>query len=256
VPQTEPLIVVTGASRGIGRGIVDEALHAGWRVAAVDVDAAALAGLQGEHAGARLRTARLDVTDGAAVDAWLSTLVAEAGCPRALVNNAGIVRFAPLEELAVSDWRAVLDVNLTAAFTMTQRVGRLMLAEGVGSIVSIGSVAAVSPNSGGGAYAPSKAGLEMLMRGAALEWGARGVRANTVSPGYIRTPMTAELYADPERAAQRLSRVPAGRFGTPSDIAGVVLFLCSDAAAYISGQNIVVDGGVGTTTLMAAVPMR
>jgi NAD(P)-dependent dehydrogenase (short-subunit alcohol dehydrogenase family) len=247
------LTVVTGGSRGIGRAVVEQALAAGHRVAVIDVRAEGLAELRAELATDRLLTATVDITDATAVDGWLTGLVAEHGAPRALVNNAGIVRRGLLEDLDLADWREVLEVNLTGPFIMTQRVGRQMIAHGGGSIVSIGSVASLAWTVGGSAYPSSKAGVAMLMRGAALEWGQHGVRANTVSPGYTDTPMTAATWADPETANPRLARIPLGRIAQPADIARVVLFLCSPESGYVTGQNIVVDGGVLLSPLLAPV---
>jgi len=247
-------MVVTGGSRGIGRAVVEKALASGYRVAAIDVRADALDGLRVELATERLVTAALDITDAESVDRWLAALVAEHGGPQALVNNAGIVRRGLLEDLDVADWRAILDVNLTGAFIMTQRVGRHLIASGGGSIVSIGSTASLAWTVGGSAYPSSKAGIAMLMRGAALEWGRYGVRANTVSPGYTATPMTASTFADPATAEPRLSRVPLGRVAQPGEIAQVVVFLCSPEASYVTGQNVVVDGGVLLSPLLAPMP--
>lgn len=248
-----PLTVVTGGTRGIGRAVVDQALAAGHRVAVIDVRADGLAELRSELTTDRLVVAAVDITDPEAVDSWLTGLVAEHGVPRSLVNNAGIVRRGLLEDLDIADWRAVLEVNLTGPFIMTQRIGRQMIAHGGGSIVSIGSVASLAWTVGGSSYPSSKAGVAMLMRGAALEWGKYGVRANTVSPGYTDTPMTAATWADPETANPRLARIPLGRIAQPIDIARVVLFLCSPEAGYVTGQNIVVDGGVLLSPLLAPV---
>ncbi len=199
------LMVVTGGSRGIGRGIVEKALASGYRVAVVDVDAGHLDILARELDTAALTTAVLDITDPDAVDGWLTELEATVGTPAALVNNAGIVRITPLEDVTIEDWRAMLDVNLTGTFIMTQRVGRRMIANGGGAIVSIGSTASIAWTVGGSSYPPSKAAVAMLMRGVALEWGQHGIRANTVSPGYT---MTADDRADLRRS--RAGRAPAG----------------------------------------------
>jgi NAD(P)-dependent dehydrogenase (short-subunit alcohol dehydrogenase family) len=251
--EPAPLLIVTGGSRGIGRAVVEAALASGHRVAAIDIRADGLRALRAERGSDRLSTAVVDITDAAAVDGWLTGLVAEHDPPRALVNNAGIVRRGLLEDLDVADWRAVLDVNLTGPFIMTQRVGRHMIANGGGSIVSIGSTASLAWTVGGAACPSSKAGVAMLMRGAALEWGRYGVRANTVSPGYTDTPMTASTFADPATANPRLSRIPLGRIAQPREIARVVLFLCSPEASYVTGQNVVVDGGVLLSPLLAPV---
>jgi 3-oxoacyl-[acyl-carrier protein] reductase len=129
-----------------------------------------------------------------------------------------------------------------------------MIANGGGSIVSIGSTASFAWTVGGSAYPSSKAGIAMLMRGVALEWGRHGVRANTVSPGYTDTPMTTSTFANPETANPRLSRIPLGRVAQPREIAQVVVFLCSPEASYLTGQNIAVDGGVLLSPLLAPLP--
>jgi NAD(P)-dependent dehydrogenase (short-subunit alcohol dehydrogenase family) len=247
-------MVVTGGSRGIGRAIVDKALAAGYRVAVIDVDARALAAMTEDIGSPDVFTANVDITDVAAVESWVSSLVTDAGVPAALVNNAGIVRMTRLEDVSIEDWRAVVDVNLTGTFVVTQRVGRRMIANGGGSIVSIGSIASQAWTVGGAGYPPTKAGIAMLMQGAAIEWGPHGIRANTVSPGYTQTPMTSPIFADPVSGGPRLARVALGRIAQPSEIADVVLYLCSPQASYLTGQNIVVDGGVTISSLLAPLP--
>ncbi len=253
-PGAKPLMVVTGGSRGIGRAIVDKALATGYRVAVIDVDARALATMTEDNGGSDVFSANVDITDVAAVESWVSSLVAEAGVPAALVNNAGIVRMTRLEDISIEDWRAVVDVNLTGTFVVTQRVGRRMMANGGGSIVSIGSTASLAWTVGGSGYPPTKAGIAMLMQGVAIEWGPHGIRANTVSPGYTQTPMTSPIFADPVSGRPRLSRVALGRVAQPSEIADVVVYLCSPQASYLTGQNIVVDGGVTISSLVAPLP--
>lgn len=253
-PAAKPLMVVTGGSRGIGRAIVDKALSAGYRVAVIDVDAPALTAMAEDIGSPDVFIANVDITDVAAVESWVSSLVAEVGVPAALVNNAGIVRMTRLEDISIEDWRAVVDVNLTGTFVVTQRVGRRMIANGGGSIVSIGSTASLAWTVGGSSYPPTKAGIAMLMQGVAIEWGPYGVRANTVSPGYTETPMTAPIFADPVSGQPRLSRVALGRVAQPSEIADVVVYLCSAQASYLTGQNITVDGGVTISSLVAPVP--
>jgi NAD(P)-dependent dehydrogenase (short-subunit alcohol dehydrogenase family) len=250
----KPLMVVTGGSRGIGRAIVDKALSADYRVAVIDVDARALTAMTEDIGSPDVFIANVDITDVAAVESWVSSLVAEAGVPQALVNNAGIVRMTRLEDISIEDWRAVVDVNLTGTFVVTQRVGRRMIANGGGSIVSIGSTASLAWTVGGSGYPPTKAGIAMLMQGVAIEWGSYGVRANTVSPGYTQTPMTAPIFADPVSGQPRLSRVALGRVAQPSEIADVVVYLCSAQASYLTGQNITVDGGVTISSLVAPLP--
>lgn len=249
--RSERLMVVTGAGRGIGRAIVEGALAGGWSVAALDVNEADLDTLRAEFAaqGDRLFPAKVDISDAEAVDGWLDALISDHGSPTALVNNAAIVCPGLLEHLELAHWREALDVNLTGTFVMTQRVGRHMIAAQKGAIVSIASIASMRWTLGSGGYPASKAGVAMLMEGVALEWGKHGIRANAVSPGYTETPMTAPIFANPDLAKARLARVPIGRQAQPSDIAAVVLFLCSPAAAYVTGQNIAVDGGATIATL-------
>ena len=183
----DSLTIVTGGSRGIGRAVVEAALAAGHRVAAVDVSTGDLETLTAELADDRLLTAVVDITDPAAVDRWLHGLVAEHGVPTALVNNAGIVRRGMLADLSVEDWRAVLDVNLTGTFLMTQRVGRQLIAHGGGSIVSIGSTASLAWTVGGSSYPAPRRGWRCSC--AAPPWSGVGTAYGpTPSPPATPTP--------------------------------------------------------------------
>jgi NAD(P)-dependent dehydrogenase (short-subunit alcohol dehydrogenase family) len=245
--------VVTGGASGIGRAIAARAVREGHHVLVVDRDPSALSTV-GQLAGpGRVTAFELDVTDGGAVREWADAVVRDIGCPDSLVNNAGIARYGPLETLALDAWQQVLDVNLTGVFLMTQHLGRHMIELRRGSIVSIASVGSVSPSSGTGAYTPAKAGVAMLMQLAAVEWGPYGVRANCVSPGLINGGLAAALVADPVVAEGRRRSVPLRQLGTEEDIASAVLYLCSADAAYISGHNLVVDGGL-TATAVSNVP--
>lgn len=242
-----PTLLVTGAAAGIGAAIAAAALDAGYRVGALDVSF----GHNGADALPR-SVWRLhgSVTDPVAVEAALDEL----GTPDVVVNNAGIVRFGPLLELDLDAWRAVLDVNLTGAFVVSRAVARRWVAAGrPGSIVNITSMNGVAAGPNGGSYGASKAGLALLTSQMALEWGAHGIRVNAVAPGLIDAGMSEPIYADPEVRDARQSRVPLGRLGAADDIARVVLFLASDDAAYVTGQNVVVDGGV-TGSIIAHLP--
>ena len=245
--------VVTGGARGIGRGIAEAALRSGYTVAIGDRDGAALDQLAAEHAGDALHVREVDVTDEAAVDRWATEFEDTFGAAHALVNNAGIIRFGGIRSLPVADWRAVIEVNLTAAFIVTQRFGRAMTDAGRGSIVSIASVGSLAASADGGAYSPAKAGIAMLMQQTALEWAQFGVRANTVSPGMIKGGLSAGFYENPEIERSRTALVPLGRLGTEQDIANAVLFLWSDAASYISGINLAVDGAFTKTAVSRAI---
>jgi len=175
------------------------------------------------------------------------------GTPDVLVNNAGILRAAPLADLPLAEWNALLAVNLTGYLLAAQAFGPAMRARGAGAIVHIASIAASHPQPRSGAYSASKAGVAMLSRQIALEWGRDGIRSNVVSPGLVRTPMSEAFYRDPGVAERRAALVPLGRVAGPADIADAVLFLASARAAYVTGAEIMVDGGLGQV-LMAQVP--
>lgn len=232
-------MLVTGAARGLGRAIAGAAAEAGYRVASLDV--APADGIESFVAS---------VTDEAAVEAALDSF----GTPDVVVNNAGIVRFGPLVDLAVDDVRAVLDVNLVGAFVVARAAARRWIAAGTpGCVVNVTSMNGVAAGPNAGAYGPSKAALALLTSQMALEWGAHGIRVNAVAPGLIDAGMSEPIYADADTRRARESKVPLGRLGTARDVADVVLFLASDAAAYVHGQNLVVDGGV-TSSIIAHLP--
>lgn len=246
-------MIVTGAGRGIGAGIARAAAAAGYRVGVLDVDAAAAASVVEEICSASSPDAAValvaSTTDEAAVEEALDAF----GPVGVVVNNAGIVRFGPLAELALHDWRTVVDVNLTGTFVVARAAAARMAAAGGGSIVNITSMNGVAPGPNAGAYGATKAGVALLTQQMAIEWGGAGIRVNAVAPGLIDGGMSEPIYADPATRTARESKVPAGRLGTVDDIAQVVLFLASDAAAYITGQNILVDGGV-TMAMIANLP--
>jgi 3-oxoacyl-[acyl-carrier protein] reductase len=237
--------VVTGGGRGIGRAVAlalaaagaDVAVAGSRDVEAVEAVAAEVRGL-GRGALARL----CDVRDGAAAEELIAAAVAELGRIDILVNNAGITRDGLLMRMSDDDWDAVLEVNLKGAFHCTRSALRRMVRQRSGRIVNITSVMGLVGNAGQGNYAAAKAGLIGLTKATAKEVGSRGITCNAVAPGWIRTRMTAGL--PEEVSGQVLKQIPLGRLGEPEDVAGLVAFLCSDAAAYITGQVIVVDGGL------------
>lgn len=252
----EPLAIVTGAARGIGASIAVRLASAGYAVALWDFDAAG-AELQAKAlvaAGRKAIAARVDVADAVAVEAATQAAESAFGIPYLLVNNAGIRHRAPLEELPRQSWDREIATNLTGPFQCTQTIGRRMLAAGCGAIVNIASMSGTFGQAMRGAYTPSKAGLIGLTSLTAVEWGGRGIRCNAISPGMIATPVHAEAYANEAVRRAREAMVPVGRVGDGSDIADVVVFLASDAARYINGANIPVDGGV-TKALIALMPM-
>jgi NAD(P)-dependent dehydrogenase (short-subunit alcohol dehydrogenase family) len=163
-----------------------------------------------------------------------------------------VVKFSYLLDMSVADFRRVIDIDLTGAFIMSQAVARRMREHG-GSIVNISSIGGITPSLGTNAYAPGKAGLAKLSELMALEWGGYGIRVNTVSPGFIDGGMSTPVYADPKTRAVRSQAVPLKRLGSEEDIAQAVMFLASDAAGYISGHNLVVDGAI-THSVLSQVP--
>ncbi|HEX5972226.1 MAG TPA: 3-oxoacyl-[acyl-carrier-protein] reductase [Gemmatimonadaceae bacterium] len=233
--------IVTGSTRGIGRAIASSLAGAGARVAVVGRDQARAA----EAAAAIGNTARgfaADVSDPASVVALIEAVEKEFGQVDILVNNAGLTRDNILFRLKDDDWDAVLDANLRGAFVAIRTVARGMIKRRWGRIINIASVVGITGNKGQANYAASKAGLIGLTKSVAKELGSRNVLVNAVAPGFIETDMTAAM--TPEARAGLAGQIPLERLGTPQDIAGVVTFLASDQAAYITGQTIVVDGGM------------
>ncbi len=160
-----------------------------------------------------------------------------------LVNNAGIIRRAPAAEYSEEDWKALVDVNLSSVFRLTQRAGRHMLAQGAGKIINIASLLTFQGGILVPAYAATKGGVGQLTKAFANEWAASGINVNAIAPGYMDTDNTEALRKNPERARQILERIPAGRWGAPDDLAGAAVFLASAASDYVHGHVLVVDGG-------------
>ncbi len=233
-------MIVTGAARGLGAAIARAAAEEGYRVAALDVEPTSGESSSGESSPG-VSPYQASVTDPADVDA----VIDDFGVPDVVVNNAGIVRFGPLAELDVADFRAVLEVNLVGTFIVARAAARRWIDDQrAGCIVNITSMNGVAAGPNAGAYGSSKAGAALLTMQMALEWGSSGIRVNGVAPGLIDAGMSEPIYADAATRLARESKVPLGRLGVASDIADVVLFLASEQASYIHGQNIVVDGGV------------
>lgn len=238
--------VITGAGGGLGGAMVARLAGMGATVVAADMKAP-------DNAQAALSLA-CDITDEAAIEAMAAAVKARFGRCDILVNNAGIMApVVPLEELPVATWDKVMAVNLRGCFLCAKHLVRLMLAQKSGAIVNLASIGARVPNDIG-AYGPSKAGVLGLTHQMAVEWGPRGVRTNSVSPGMIRTPMSEHFYQNEKLHQGRIKVVPTGRIGRPDDIADAVAFLVSDAASYMNGQDILVDGGFMRTALMNVQP--
>jgi NAD(P)-dependent dehydrogenase (short-subunit alcohol dehydrogenase family) len=228
-------MIVTGAARGLGAWIARAAAADGYRVAALDVEP------MQNKTSPDITPYQASVSDPADVEA----VIDDFGVPDVVVNNAGIVRFGPLTELDLADFRAVLDVNLVGTFIVARAVAkRWIVDQRPGCIINITSMNGVAAGPNAGAYGASKAGAALLTMQMALEWGSSGIRVNAVAPGLLDAGMSIPIYADEGTRSARESKVPLGRLGVASDISDVVLFLASDRASYIHGQNIVVDGGV------------
>jgi 3-oxoacyl-[acyl-carrier protein] reductase len=232
---------VTGSTRGIGRAIAEQLHAAGAKVAVVGRSLETAAAVAAEI-GARARGFACDVTAPDSIRAAIAACETELGPVDILVNNAGLTRDNLLLRLGQAEWDEVLAANLTGAFVSTQAVIKGMMKRRFGRVINITSVVGVTGNAGQANYAASKAGLIGFSKSVAKEYAARGVLVNCVAPGFIETDMTAAL---PETArAALLESIPLGRLGAPGDIAGAVTFLASDMGAYITGQVLVVDGGM------------
>ena len=247
--------VVTGAGSGIGAAVAEGLAAAGARVALIDrngVAAERVARQLGERS-AHVMAIECDIADEAAVAAAATRVRSELGAIRGLVNNAGLLRPGALDEVSLVDWNAVIAVNLTGYLLCAREFGRDMLASGHGSIVHIASVSALHPQTRSGAYSASKAGVLLMSKQMAAEWGPRGVRSNAICPGMIRTALSAKFYEEPGFETQRAAVTASRRVGEPLDIAEPTLFLLSDRAAYVNGAELVVDGGLDCM-LMDMVP--
>jgi 3-oxoacyl-[acyl-carrier protein] reductase len=228
--------LVTGASRGIGRSIALELARAGASVVvSYRTGAEEAQKLAGEIGG---RAVQADVSDSESA----KSLVEEAGDLDILVNNAGVTRDGLLVRMSDEDWRTVIDTNLASCFYTCRAATRGMMRKRAGAIVNISSIVGLRGNWGQTNYAASKAGIVGFTKSLARELGGRGVRANVVAPGYIKTALTDAL-PDEARDAM-LAATPLGRLGDPEDVARAVRFLCSDEASFITGEVLVVDGGL------------
>ena len=246
--MTERLALVTGGGSGIGAAIARAASRAGYRVAIMDAQADAAEAMARELGNAVALPC--DVTDELAVDAALATLGAT---PDLLVNNAGIVKFGHLVDISVKDFRRVLEVDLVGVYILSRAVGLMMRARGQGNIVNISSINAITPSLGTNAYAAAKGGLVTMTKLLALELGPHGVRVKSVSPGFVDGGMSTAVFANPRTRDIRTKAVPLRRLGSTEDIAQAVMFLASDAAAYVHGQDLGVDGGL-VHSLLSQIP--
>lgn len=232
--SSERVVLVTGGNRGIGRAIAERFVRAGYRVA--------VTARSGEGPEGTL-TVRADVTDAAAIDAAFTEVEAQLGPVEVVVANAGITKDTLLMRMSEDDFDSVVATNLGGTFRVVKRASKGMLRARFGRIILISSVVGLYGSAGQANYSASKSALVGFARSITRELGARGITANVVAPGFIETDMTAELPEETQK--QYKASIPAGRFATPDEVAGVVTWLAGDDAGYISGAVIPVDGGLG-----------
>ncbi|GGD79385.1 beta-ketoacyl-ACP reductase [Microbacterium murale] len=232
--NSERVVLVTGGNRGIGRSIAERFIRDGYRVA--------VTARSGEGPEGAL-TVRADVTDAASIDAAFTEVEEKLGPVEVVVANAGITKDTLLMRMSEDDFDSVVATNLGGAFRVVKRASKGMLRARFGRVILISSVVGLYGSAGQVNYSASKSGLVGFARSLTRELGARGITANVVAPGFIETDMTAELPEDTQK--QYKANIPAGRFATPDEVAGVVTWLAGDDAAYISGAVIPVDGGLG-----------
>jgi len=237
--------LVTGASQGLGQGMALALAEAGADVAGLDRS-------ESPHTAEAVRSlARryhqvicdLRATSVSDLNQVIDSTVAEFGHLDILINNAGIIRRTPALDFSETDWDDVLQINLKAAFFLSQAAARVMVAQGHGKIINIASMLSFQGGINIPAYTAAKSGIAGITRALANEWACYGINVNAIAPGYMATENTAPLRADPDRAPAILSRIPAGRWGTPADLQGAVVFLASSASDYMHGTVVPVDGG-------------
>ncbi|RDH77994.1 D-threitol dehydrogenase [Mycolicibacterium moriokaense] len=233
--------LVTGGASGIGAAIASALVAKGARAAIVDLDEDAAAA-RATEVGHGARGFRCDVSDPASVSATVDAVVAEFGRIDILVNSAGVVMLAPAEELPLDAWNKTIDINLKGTFLMCQAAGRHMLASGGGTVVNMASQAATVALDSHVAYCASKFGVVGMSKVLAAEWGARGVRVNTISPTVVLTELGRKAWDGPRGEALK-ELIPMGRFAYPNEIAAAAVFLASDAAGMITGADLLIDGG-------------
>jgi NAD(P)-dependent dehydrogenase (short-subunit alcohol dehydrogenase family) len=247
--------LVTGTSRGLGQHFARALARAGADLVLTSRDRGSLAAFEREIAsiGRRAASVELDVRDQASIDRAVRDAVAAFGKLDILVNNAGCNVRKPALEVTWEDWNLVLDTNLRGTFFVAQAVARHMIERGYGRIINVGSVTSVFGYAGLAPYGASRGGVRQLTMSLADDWGPHGVTVNCLAPGWFRTEQNKVLYEDPEWVEYLVERIPVKRPGEPHDLDGAVVFLASEASRYVTGQTLLVDGGISTGSMRATV---
>lgn len=249
--------IITGSGSGIGRSIALAFAREGAEVVVTDINQEScqevLAEVKKYSPGSM--TMKADVSRGDEVNKLVELTLDKYKKIDILVNNAGTGSVHFLEDTPEEEWDRIMSIDLKGVFLFSKMVGNVMIRQKRGNIINIASTSGHSPHPQGNAYSVAKAGVKMLTRLAALEWGGYNIRVNSISPGFVRTPGTEIVYSDPERYRKRAGVIPIKKIGTPEDIAKAALFLASDDSSYIHGADIVIDGGF-LTTLYQQIPLR
>lgn len=252
---TGRVAVVTGASRGLGQTFARALARAGADLVVTSRNVAALEPFRAEieAMGRRAVPVALDVRDEGSIRAFAETAFGAYGKIDILVNNAGCNIRKPAAEVTWEDWNTILDTNLRGAFFVAQAIARYMIPRRYGRIINIGSVTSVFGYVGLAPYGASRGGIRQLTASLAADWGPHGITVNCLAPGWFRTDQNSVMFEDRAWLAKLNERIPLGRPGKPSDLEGPILFLASDASEYVTGQLLLVDGGI-TTGAMRAIP--
>jgi NAD(P)-dependent dehydrogenase (short-subunit alcohol dehydrogenase family) len=241
-----PTAFVTGTSTGIGRVIALALARAGYDLAVTEVETERLRGLldHPDLQGHKVVPVALDLASPESIASAFDQAVAALSRIDLLVNNAGRALIKPAAEVTRAEWDALMSVNLTGTFFLTQQFGRHAIARRSGCVVTIASTHGMTGIAGRSVYGIAKAGLIQMTRMLAIEWAAHNIRANAIAPATVLTPSRAEMLSDPQARARMLARIPSGRFVTPEEVAAAVVYLASPEAASITGQVLAIDGGL------------
>lgn len=237
------IAIVTGAGRGLGKAIALGLASAGADIVVSDVIDTAETVAEVQKLGVKAIGVKTDVTNKKDIEDLVATAIKTFGKIDILVNNAGVVKQGPSEDISEKDWDFVISVNLKGEFTCSQEVGKQMIKQKSGSIINIASIAGILGSAQTAAYCASKAGIILMTKTLAVEWGKYGIRVNAICPGLFVTDMTKDFVKDPNFMQMIKTRVSLGRYGNPQELAGTAVYLASDAASYTTGHALVADGG-------------